>query len=147
MLKLIALFIFACVSLQGKAQYRNYSSDYDKYQKRYKTQKTAAILLAAAGGGILAYTALAAATHSAGGTILTAASLGTYSPPRKSYTAPLIVGLTVGAASVPFFISASKNRDKAIEASLGFQLRSVPEPILVTGLAHISPTISVTITM
>lgn len=99
-----------------------------EYLIKARHQKTAAWLFLAAGAGGLLGTALADASNQTADAFGVLFTFGTYEPEKKSYAAGYVISFVCMAASIPLFISASNNKQKAKAASVYFKMEKAPMP-------------------
>ena len=120
MKKLLLIFVLTMISLGGYSQTENQDFSKDYYLQKSKNQRTAGWVLLGAGAGIGII-----------GAIVSAEALTEdwfFGDSKKSDTGLIIgaVGAASSLASIPFFISASKNSRKAAQLSLESQRYIIP---------------------
>ncbi|MEP6261660.1 MAG: hypothetical protein ABJ092_08790 [Gillisia sp.] len=120
MKKLLLIFVLTMISLGGYSQPEKQDFSKDYYLQKSKNQRTAGWVLLGAGAGIGII-----------GAIVSAEALTEdwfFGDSKKSDTGLIIgaVGAASSLASIPFFISASKNSRKAAQLSLESQRYIIP---------------------
>ena len=120
MKKLVLFFVLSMISFAGYSQSEKHDFSKEHYLQKSKNQRTAGWVLLGAGAGIGLI-----------GAIVSAEALTEdwfFGDSKKSDTGLILgaVGAASSLASIPFFISASKNSRKAAQLSLESQRYFIP---------------------
>ena len=130
MKRMYCMLLTLAFFLEAMAQQQLVVKDKAYYLNKSKNQKTAAWILAGLGGAMMV-----------GGAIGFAQNFEVFGPGGETEAAIMIAGAPVALASIPFFISAARNKGRA-EVLVGPQLQPLR---LYGGNSRLAPGIGVQI--
>jgi hypothetical protein len=108
------LLVFSFYGMAQQIELPRHPAPQVDYLKKSRKQKTAAWVLLSAGTAGVVATAVTETTEVVASAFDGIFSLGTVEPePQSNYTVPYVLSFTTMAASIPFFISAAKNKRAA----------------------------------